>query len=49
MAKSKLTLSIDEHLVNVAKKDGLNISGYLEECLAKKYNIKKEVVWVSAG
>ena len=48
MAKNKLTLSIDEHLVDLAKKDGLNISGYLEEQLAKKYGVKKEVVWVQS-
>ena len=47
MAKKKLTLSVEDHLINTAKEKDLNISSFLEENLAEKFNLRKEIVWVS--
>lgn len=42
MYKKKLTLAIDDELIKLAKDDGLNISMFLEDALALRFNLKRK-------
>jgi post-segregation antitoxin (ccd killing protein) len=44
--KKKLTLSIDEFLINEAHREKINISELLEETLSEKLHYKK--LWVKS-
>jgi post-segregation antitoxin (ccd killing protein) len=45
--KSKLTLSVETLLINMAKDSNINISEFVEKALANHFRIHKEVRWVS--
>lgn len=44
MTKKKLTLTVDEFIINEAKRMGINISKFLEDMLAEKIGYEKR--WV---
>ena len=44
MIKQKLTLSIDDELIKLAKDADMNISQFLEDKLAEFFNV--ECIWV---
>ena len=47
MAKLKITLSVEQTLLEIAKKQNMNISEFLEKKLAEQFGFRKEVRWVS--
>lgn len=45
--KTKLTLSVENMLVELAKDKNMNISEFVEKALALHFRLRKEVKWVS--
>lgn len=44
--KKKLTLSIDEHLIHLAKNRNTNLSELLEWSIIKNLKLQKKIIWV---